>query len=42
VISFHPLFVTKNDRAYNINCQYREVAQTVTAGIDVRRVIFFF
>lgn len=35
VISFHPLFVTKNDKAFNINCMYRETAQTVTAGIDV-------
>ncbi|KAI6232305.1 Zona pellucida domain-containing protein [Aphelenchoides besseyi] len=38
MISFHPLFVTKADRAYHINCLYREVEQPVTASLDVSEV----
>ncbi|CAJ0935192.1 unnamed protein product, partial [Mesorhabditis belari] len=35
VISFHPLFVTKVDRAYHIKCMYKEMSHTVTASLDV-------
>ncbi|TKR81051.1 hypothetical protein L596_014992 [Steinernema carpocapsae] len=35
VISFHPLFVTKTDRAFSINCMYREALQTVESKMDV-------
>ncbi|KAI6244156.1 ZP domain-containing protein [Aphelenchoides fujianensis] len=38
MISFHPLFVTKSDRAYHINCLYREIEQPVTAQLDVSEV----
>uniref|UniRef100_A0A914P648 ZP domain-containing protein n=1 Tax=Panagrolaimus davidi TaxID=227884 RepID=A0A914P648_9BILA len=36
VISFHPLFVTKVDRAFHINCLYREADQTVNQELEVR------
>ncbi|PAV79854.1 hypothetical protein WR25_01965 isoform B [Diploscapter pachys] len=35
IISFHPLFVTRMDKAYHIKCMYREAARTVTAALDV-------
>uniref|UniRef100_A0A1I7Z323 ZP domain-containing protein n=1 Tax=Steinernema glaseri TaxID=37863 RepID=A0A1I7Z323_9BILA len=35
VISFHPLFVTKMDRAFSINCLYHEASQTVTSNMEV-------
>ncbi len=39
VVSFHPIFVTKVDRAYSLECIYRmgEDKKIVTAqSIDVR------
>ncbi|KAI1724489.1 zona pellucida-like domain-containing protein [Ditylenchus destructor] len=35
VISFHPLFITKTDRAFHINCLYREAVRSVNAGLTV-------
>uniref|UniRef100_F1L6E1 Cuticlin-1 n=1 Tax=Ascaris suum TaxID=6253 RepID=F1L6E1_ASCSU len=35
VISFHPLFITKIDRAFHIKCLYREAAKTVSSGLEV-------
>jgi hypothetical protein len=38
VVSFHPIFITKVDRAFNVQCFYGEVTQSVTTGLDVRCV----
>uniref|UniRef100_A0A914CE62 ZP domain-containing protein n=2 Tax=Acrobeloides nanus TaxID=290746 RepID=A0A914CE62_9BILA len=35
VISFHPLFITKTDRAFHIKCLYRETVQTVNSQLEV-------
>ncbi|GMT05553.1 hypothetical protein PENTCL1PPCAC_27727, partial [Pristionchus entomophagus] len=35
VISFHPLFITKVDRAFNIKCMYREATRAVEQELDV-------
>ncbi|CAD6185402.1 unnamed protein product [Caenorhabditis auriculariae] len=40
IISFHPLFLTRMDKAYHIKCMYKEAARTVTAAIDVRMQYF--
>ncbi|VDK52918.1 unnamed protein product [Cylicostephanus goldi] len=35
VISFHPKFVTKVDRAYRIQCFYMEAAKDVSSPMNV-------
>ena len=35
VASFHPLFLTKVDRAYRIRCFYMEAIKTVNTQVDV-------
>ncbi|VDK23337.1 unnamed protein product, partial [Anisakis simplex] len=35
VISFHPLFITSVDRAFHIKCMYKEIARTVSSGLEV-------
>ncbi|CAK5057488.1 unnamed protein product [Meloidogyne enterolobii] len=36
VVQLHPLFVTKVDRAYNVNCFYKEKPQDVSVDFGVR------
>lgn len=36
IISFHPKFETKVDKAYKIQCFYMEADKTVTSELDVR------
>ncbi|VDK44366.1 unnamed protein product [Anisakis simplex] len=38
VISFHPQFLTKIDRAYRIECFYMEADKTVSTQIDVSEI----
>uniref|UniRef100_A0A914C3M0 ZP domain-containing protein n=1 Tax=Acrobeloides nanus TaxID=290746 RepID=A0A914C3M0_9BILA len=42
VVSFHPLFVTKIDRAYRIQCFYMEADKTVSAQIEVSELTTAF
>lgn len=35
IVSFHPLFITKVDRAYTIQCFYMEADKTVDTSIEV-------
>ncbi|CAI5456146.1 unnamed protein product [Caenorhabditis angaria] len=35
IVSFHPLFLTRMDKAFHIKCMYKEATRTVTAAIDV-------
>uniref|UniRef100_A0A0N5A826 ZP domain-containing protein n=1 Tax=Syphacia muris TaxID=451379 RepID=A0A0N5A826_9BILA len=42
VISFHPLFVTKVDRAYRIQCFYMEADKTVSAQLEVSEITTAF
>uniref|UniRef100_A0A915PZL6 ZP domain-containing protein n=1 Tax=Setaria digitata TaxID=48799 RepID=A0A915PZL6_9BILA len=42
VISFHPLFITKVDRAYRIQCFYMEADKTVSTQIEVSEITTAF
>ncbi|VIO92991.1 cuticlin 1 precursor, putative [Brugia malayi] len=42
VISFHPLFITKIDRAYRIQCFYMEADKTVSTQIEVSEMTTAF
>ncbi|KAI1719232.1 cuticlin-1 [Ditylenchus destructor] len=35
VLMFHPKFLTRNDKAYHIECMYMEISQKVTNRLDV-------
>uniref|UniRef100_A0A1I7UVJ5 ZP domain-containing protein n=1 Tax=Caenorhabditis tropicalis TaxID=1561998 RepID=A0A1I7UVJ5_9PELO len=37
-ISFHPLFITKVDRTYNLLCLYKEIETTVSDNIQVEEI----
>ena len=38
VITFHPMFITMVDKAYNVQCFYMEADKQVTAELGVRYV----
>ncbi|VDM48875.1 unnamed protein product [Toxocara canis] len=42
VISFHPLFITKVDRAYRIQCFYMEADKTVSTQLEVSEITTAF
>ncbi|VDN01308.1 unnamed protein product [Thelazia callipaeda] len=42
VISFHPIFITKIDRAYRIQCFYMEADKTVSSQIEVSEITTSF
>uniref|UniRef100_A0A183C956 ZP domain-containing protein n=1 Tax=Globodera pallida TaxID=36090 RepID=A0A183C956_GLOPA len=39
VVQLHPLFVTRVDRAYNVNCFYREQRQDVSVDFGVNELV---
>lgn len=42
VISFHPLFMTKVDRVYRVQCFYMEADKTVTTQLEVSEITTAF
>ncbi|CAD5223458.1 unnamed protein product [Bursaphelenchus okinawaensis] len=38
VVSFHPIFITKADRAYKVNCFYMEARKTVNQNLEVSAI----
>ncbi|VDO09227.1 unnamed protein product [Haemonchus placei] len=36
VIQHHPLFITAGDRAYRLNCIYRQLESTLTQKINIK------
>lgn len=42
VITFHPLFITKVDRAYRVQCFYMEADKTVSTQIEVSEITTAF
>uniref|UniRef100_A0A0N5AQL7 ZP domain-containing protein n=1 Tax=Syphacia muris TaxID=451379 RepID=A0A0N5AQL7_9BILA len=42
IISFHPQFVTKVDRAYRIQCFYMEADKTVSADLEISDITTLF
>jgi hypothetical protein len=36
VISFHPVFLTGIDRAFNVKCFFLEAVKAIDAALDVR------
>ncbi|VDO61133.1 unnamed protein product, partial [Onchocerca flexuosa] len=35
IISFHPIFLTKIDRAFRLNCFYMESSKTITQQLEI-------
>jgi hypothetical protein len=40
VVQLHPLFITKVDKAYHVQCFYMEADKLVTSGLEVRCVAY--
>ncbi|KAK5964154.1 hypothetical protein GCK32_019876 [Trichostrongylus colubriformis] len=36
IIQHHPLFITAGDRAYRLNCIYKQMASTLTQKINIK------
>uniref|UniRef100_A0A0N4ZPR7 ZP domain-containing protein n=1 Tax=Parastrongyloides trichosuri TaxID=131310 RepID=A0A0N4ZPR7_PARTI len=38
IVSFHPLFITSNDKAFKVKCFFMEAVKAVDAGIEVNKL----